>query len=154
VREIDAGKVSLLSCAYSPDGAHLASTGHGGEADIWDAETGDHERSLLGHSQPVPQASWSHDGELIATCSSDGSTRVWDAHTGKEVLQIRQRIEVMEVAWSRDDRRLYTTSTQGGIAMWPVPRETRSVEELEAFTAAHTPYRLVDGQLESVESRR
>ena len=129
----------MLAAAFSPDGRYLATSGHGGEADIWNVEARTHARSLLGHSQPVPQIAWSHDGDLVATASSDGSVRIWDPSTGKDLAAIPEPAEIVEVQWSRDDRTLYTASTNGGFGIIDVRRETRTIDELRAFMTKHTP---------------
>jgi WD40 repeat protein len=46
-------------------------------ARIWDAETGQSNIVLEGHSQPVREATWNPDGSKLATAGLDNSILIW-----------------------------------------------------------------------------
>ena len=69
----------VFCCAFSPDGARIA-TGSGDEkARIWDAETGAVLRTLGGHDGSVNCCAFSPDGARVVTASNDRTARIWDA---------------------------------------------------------------------------
>ncbi len=59
------------SVAFSPDGSTLVSGGGkffgGGNIDLWDAKTGQHQQRLTGHAWPVRKVSFSSDGKRFAS---------------------------------------------------------------------------------------
>jgi WD40 repeat protein/DNA-binding SARP family transcriptional activator len=91
---------------FTPDGERLVSSTADGSATVWDAETGDLERTLAppdreGSRPPDPFAidrvldgssgaevqaiEVSPDGKLVATARTDGLATIWDAASGEEV---------------------------------------------------------------------
>ena len=79
----DIGLGSRASCSV-PDGNTLAS-GSWKEIRLWDARTGNHVRTLLGHTRGVYSVSFSPDGNTIASGSYDETIRLWDARTGNHI---------------------------------------------------------------------
>lgn len=67
----------------SPDGKWIASASADGTAMIWDAETGAHMDTLVGHMAGVSCLAWSPDSETIATGSDDKAIRLWNRTTGE-----------------------------------------------------------------------
>src|SRR5438552_2511660 len=80
---------SILSVAYSPDGATLASVSSDRTARLWDAHTGQLKRILQGHTGGLERGVFSPNGEVLATSSQDATIRLWDVATGsvKHVLK-------------------------------------------------------------------
>ena len=76
---------------YSPDGASIAastySSGQGGMAVIYDAETGAEELRLYAHRDVIANLEFSPDGALLATASRDQSVKLWDINKGVEVTR-------------------------------------------------------------------
>ena len=70
---------SVYSVAFSPDGRTLASGG--GYSDktvrLWDVETGDLKRTLIGHTRLVNGVAFSPKGRLLASRSRDGTMLLW-----------------------------------------------------------------------------
>ena len=64
--------------AFSPDGQLLATASRDGTARLWDPATGEHRRTLTGHTNEVNGVAFSPDGQLLATASGDGTARLWD----------------------------------------------------------------------------
>ncbi|OHE93031.1 WD domain-containing protein [Colletotrichum orchidophilum] len=67
----------------SPDGRWIASASADGTVKTWDAATGEHMDTLVGHMAGVSCVAWSPNSESLATGSDDKSIRLWDRVTGR-----------------------------------------------------------------------
>lgn len=65
----------------SPDGRWIGSASADGTAKIWDAETGEHLDTLVGHMAGVSCLAWAPDSNTLATGSDDKAIRLWDRVT-------------------------------------------------------------------------
>jgi WD40 repeat protein len=80
--------------AFSPDGKRVLTWTTGfevvpgkasGKVRLWDAATGELERTFEGHDSPVITAGFTPDGKhVVAASTSGGLMVVWDAATGKQ----------------------------------------------------------------------
>ena len=64
--------------AFSPDGLLLASSSDDKTVQLWDPATGEHQRTLRGHTKAVLGVAFSPDGRLLASSSDDKTVRLWD----------------------------------------------------------------------------
>ncbi|KAL8637402.1 MAG: hypothetical protein Q9228_005321 [Teloschistes exilis] len=102
---------SVTAVAFSPDGKRIASGSFDKTIKVWDAATGDLEKTLAGHSDWVTAVAFSPDGKRIASGSWDKTIRVWDAATGDlEKTLAGHSKRVTAVAFSPDGNRIASGS--------------------------------------------
>jgi WD40 repeat protein len=110
-----------------------ATTGDGstkanGEIELWDVLTGQHIRTLRGHTARIVRAAFSPDGRRLASAGVDETVKLWDLRTGEEVLTLRDhRGLVWSVDFSSDGTRLLSASMDRTVRIWdarPLESET------------------------------
>ncbi|RPI98380.1 MAG: WD40 repeat domain-containing protein, partial [Chloroflexi bacterium] len=115
--------------AFTPDGSLLVSglgkPSTGGSAPtstfaaIWDVQTGERVRNLVGHTNVVSAIAVSRDGRSILTGSADSSVRLWDLASGRELQRFIGHAEwVMGAALSPDGQWAVTCATDGTARVW------------------------------------
>jgi WD40 repeat protein len=73
----------ITAAAFSPD-RRLLATAHGdGAIRIWNAETAEPLRDVIGHRQPVGTLAFSPDGGRLLSSATDGSVSSWDIASGR-----------------------------------------------------------------------
>ncbi|HNO80219.1 MAG TPA: protein kinase [Phycisphaerae bacterium] len=85
---------------------------------VWDLTTGQHEGTLVGHTDNVYAVTYSPDGTRIATAGRD-TIRLWDAETFEEVVQLHGHSSfVWSVAFSPDGTQLASGSGDQTARLW------------------------------------
>ncbi|KAG9079794.1 hypothetical protein FS749_008242 [Ceratobasidium sp. UAMH 11750] len=111
----------VLSVAYSPDGANVASGSGEHTVRIWDTHTCQSTcQPLNGHTSGIYSVAYSPNGAYIASGSEDKTIRIWDAHTGKPVghpLEGHTRT-VNSVAYSPDGAYIVSGSDDRTVLIW------------------------------------
>ena len=115
---VSPGGRNYISVPYSPDSRHLVILAWN-TAIIWDAETGEREIILRGHSLLLTSASYSPDGRHIVTSSNDGTAIIWDAETGEQECVLRGHTDrVASASYSPDGRHIVTSSDDSTAIIW------------------------------------
>ena len=107
------------SVAFHPDGKTLAGSGWAGAIDLWDANTGEHIRTLAGHTGSVRSVAFSPDGKTLASGSVDNTLRLWNPNTGENLKTLKGHTDgVLSVAFHPDGKTLASGSVDGTIKLW------------------------------------
>ncbi|KAH6845648.1 hypothetical protein B0I37DRAFT_356096 [Chaetomium sp. MPI-CAGE-AT-0009] len=104
--------------AISPDSTVLASASADCTIRLWDIETGQLQRTLEGHSEPVYSVTFSPDSTVLASASADCTARLWDMETGRQRRCLSD--SCYSVAFSPDSTVLASGSADHTIRLWDV----------------------------------
>jgi WD40 repeat protein len=105
--------------AFDPTGATVATSHPGGEIELWDVESGERIRTLVGHHGPAVSIAFSPDGSRLVSGGSDATVRVWDPDAGVHRLTLHgHQGLVFRVAFSPDGARIVSSDTHGVVRVW------------------------------------
>ena len=120
VRTFDAAR-PLEAVAIAPDGNRLVTGGWGGEAEVWDTQSGKKLVTIPTGADYVFALAFSPDGKQIAAGTNDRPNylKIWDARTGAPVRELPGHEDaVLSVVYSRDGKRLLTSSYDNTARLW------------------------------------
>jgi platelet-activating factor acetylhydrolase IB subunit alpha len=88
---------------------------------IWDAETGQYERTLKGHTGPITNLAFDTKGLLLASCSNDMSAKIWDmnSYTCTRTLKGHDHT-ISAISFYSNNDQLITCSRDTTIKFWEV----------------------------------
>ena len=100
---------------------------------MWDTQTGNHIRTLSGHTNHVNSVAFSPDGNTIASGSKDGTIRLWDTQTGNHIRTLEgHRAWFHSVSFSPDGNTIASGSWQE-VRLWDT-RTGNHIRTLEGHT--------------------
>jgi WD40 repeat protein len=80
---VDGPSLFALRLAFSPDGRLMAATYNDETVRLWTVDTGEHIRTLIGHTKRIKNITFSPEIGLLATLARDHTLRLWSVTTGR-----------------------------------------------------------------------
>lgn len=132
---------------WLPDGKSIATCGDDHFVWVWNASTGQLQRTYSGHNDWVISLACSPDGKYIASGSFDQTVQVWEVANGRQAVIYRGHSGyVCSVAWSPDGSYIATASYDTTVQIWEAatgrPVYSYNGHQLPVYTVAWSP----DGQ--------
>jgi len=118
---------AVISVAFSPDGAHMASGSGDTTVRFWDVKTETPHHTCVGHKHWVLCIAWSPNGKKLASGCKNSEIRLWDPETGNQVGRTLSGHKqwITWLAWepihrNAECRRLASSSKDGSVRIWDV----------------------------------
>ena len=110
---------SVLSAAFHPNGASVASGGADDTIRIWNAVVRQPVIEAAGHEGYVYSIGYSPDGTRFASGSADDTIRIWNAETGAHVRTLEDHTgDVYAVDYSPDGSAIVSGSGDRTVRLW------------------------------------
>lgn len=106
----------IMSVAFSPDGAMLATASAGGTARIWSKDGTP--LSILKHTSGVTNISFSPDSQMLLSASTDKMVRLWNIDGTLLKTLKGNKDAVWSASFSPDGKAIATASADGTVMLW------------------------------------
>ncbi|MBV9706213.1 MAG: PD40 domain-containing protein, partial [Chloroflexi bacterium] len=112
---------SVLSVAFSPNGALLAAGTTNNDIRLWHTSSGTPYQTHQGHRAWVRSIAFSPDGHILASGSDDQTIRVWEVDSGNCLTVLQgHRAWVRSIVFSPDGRMLASGGEDQVVRLWEV----------------------------------
>ncbi|MEG3933634.1 AAA-like domain-containing protein [Microcoleus sp. T3_B1] len=106
----------IMSVAFSPDGAMLATASAGGTARIWSKDGTP--LSIFKHTSGVTNISFSPDSQMLLSASTDKMVRLWNIDGTLLKTLKGNKDAVWSASFSPDGKAIATASADGTVMLW------------------------------------
>lgn len=110
---------TVQALSWSPDGTYLASAGHDGTIQVWEATTGEVRTQYGEYTHAIWSVMWSPNGKYIASAGADALLKVWSVAPSKEVaMHTRHQKIIRAISWSPDSTFIATAGDDTVVHRW------------------------------------
>ena len=106
----------IMSVAFSPDGAMLATASAGGNARIWSKDG--KPLSILKHTSGLTNISFSPDSQMLLSASTDKMVRLWNIDGTLLQTLKGNKDAVWSASFSPDGKAIASASADGTVMLW------------------------------------
>jgi len=106
----------IMSVAFSPDGAMLATASAGGNARIWSKDGTP--LSILKHTSGLTNISFSPDSQMLLSASTDKMVRLWNIDGTLLQTLKGNKDAVWSASFSPDGKAIASASADGTVMLW------------------------------------
>jgi len=106
----------IISVAFSPDGAMLATASAGGNARIWSKDGTP--LSILKHTSGLTNISFSPDSQMLLSASTDKMVRLWNIDGTLLKTLKGNKDAVWSASFSPDGKAIASASADGTVMLW------------------------------------
>lgn len=120
---------TIYTLALSPDGRRLASGSEDGLIVVWNLESAQETRRLIGHSDLVRGLSFSPDSQQLISASYDDTARIWDMGNWEELVRLEGHSDdVIQAVFALDGSGVLTASRDGSVGLWRASFDPAAVQ--------------------------
>lgn len=120
---------TIYTLALSPDGRRLASGAEDGLIVVWEMESAQETRRLIGHSDLVRGLSFSPDSQQLISASYDDTARIWDMGNWEELVRLEGHSDdVIQAIFALDGSGVLTASRDGSVGLWRASFDPAAVQ--------------------------
>jgi RNA polymerase sigma factor (sigma-70 family) len=110
--------VDLLSLAFAPDGATLATGSFGGIVELWDVATGSPRGRFTLGLAAIDYLSFAPEGKVLAICEQGKGVRLWNLEERQETFLAEARSRSTAPLFSADGRWMAINLLGDEVALW------------------------------------
>lgn len=118
---LDGHENEVWNMEFSHCGKYLASVSADKSIIIWNLDTYEAEKKLIGHTDAPLVATWSPDDSLLLSIGADKTARLWNAKTGESihVIEGAHTDTIHSAAWLPDGKHFITAcGKEGTMILW------------------------------------
>ncbi len=128
--KLDNDGTAMRSVAFTAGERGLLTGDAANAVKLWDAATGQLQRTFIGHTGEVLALACSADGKLLVSGGLDKTVKLWDLADGREPRTLTgHREAIVSIIITNDGQRLATADATREVKVW----ETASGRELATF---------------------
>jgi Trypsin-like peptidase domain/WD domain, G-beta repeat len=117
--DVEAHQDQVSAVVLSADQTKVITAGWDNTIKVWNAQTGQLEKTLVGHKSLVNSIAISNDGTTLVSASDDTTLKVWNLQTGESIQTLTGHNDVVNsVVITADGKTAISASDDETIRIW------------------------------------